>query len=104
MPEVDFEIWEPISPFFVCNDMDANNSDKFDSLFNIALLALFLKNNIAGSHVAEHPVTRADYEALVDYFYTEHEAFLAPQQCAAAKKDLDYFLALIGLAFEYHLG
>ena len=42
-----------------------------------------------------------DYLKLVDIFYGENEDLMAPQQYEAAKRDFEYFMRLVELA--YHL-
>ena len=42
-----------------------------------------------------------DYLMLADIFYSENEEMMAPQQYEAAKKDFEYFMRLVELAYHY---
>ena len=42
-----------------------------------------------------------DYLMLADIFYSENEEMMAPQQYEAAKKDFEYFMRLVELAYYY---
>ena len=42
-----------------------------------------------------------EYLQLVDQFYEDNKSYLAPQQYETAKKDFEYFMALIEMAIAY---
>ncbi|MDQ5988295.1 MAG: hypothetical protein CSYNP_04055 [Syntrophus sp. SKADARSKE-3] len=44
----------------------------------------------------------AEYEALVDRFFSEYEEMITPQQYEAAKQDFEYFVTILTLT-EAHI-
>lgn len=62
---------------------------------------LNLQKELAGSDPDKFSDAQEAYRELLDDFYEEYQDMMAPQQYEAAKKDPDYFIVLIQLAYYY---
>jgi hypothetical protein len=58
-----------------------------------------LKKELAGSDAEKVNVDQEAYDELLDGFYEEYQDVTMPEQCKVARKDPDYFLVLIQLAY-----
>ena len=58
-----------------------------------------LKKELAGFDEEKVTVAQDAYQELLDGFCEEYQDMMAPEHCRAAKKDPDYFLVLIQLAY-----
>jgi hypothetical protein len=59
-----------------------------------------LKKELAGSDADKVTVAQETYQELLEGFYKEYEDMMAIEQRRAARKDPDYFLVLIQLAYH----
>lgn len=72
-----------------------------ESLRKIKFKSLRIKPYLEGRDEKGIEKAKATYEDLVDRFYQENEEMMAPQQYEAAKKDIEYFMQLVDLAYHY---
>ena len=54
-----------------------------------------------GSDIESIRMAEKAFQQLIDRFYQENEDMMAPQQYEAAKKDFEYFMRLVDLAYHY---
>ena len=74
---------------------------KLDSLQDIKNTAVKLQETLIGTDKESIRAVEKAFQKLVDRFHQENEDMMAPQQYEAAKKDFEYFLQLVDLAYCY---
>ena len=75
---------------------------KLESLQDIKGTAMRLLEVLMGSDIETIKAAEKTFSQLVDRFYRENDDMIPPQQYEAAKKDFEYFMRLVDLAFAYY--
>lgn len=78
-----------------------DNQNIINSLKDIKLSAQGILERLNGTNPGDVQAAMTVYSALVDRFYQVSE-HLAPHQYEAAKKDFEYFMRLVDLAYHYY--
>jgi hypothetical protein len=78
------------------------DQDNGNDLQEMKLTALSIREKLDSLNPADVQNAMNEYAALVDRFYQNNEYLMAAQQCAAAKKDFEYFMRLVDLATAYY--
>lgn len=63
---------------------------------------LRLQYDLIGDDVEALRTFQIAHEQLLNRFYDENEDLIAIQQYKAAKKDFEYFMQLVDLAYHHH--
>ncbi len=72
-----------------------------NSLTHIRESTLFLIDSLASENAFEVLSARMQLGILVDRFYQENRDSMSPEQYEVAKRDFEYFLALLEMAIEH---
>jgi hypothetical protein len=74
---------------------------KLESLQDIKDTAVRLQETLMGSDIESIRIAKEAFQQLVDRFYQENEDMIAPRQYEDAKKDFEYFMRSVDLAYHY---
>lgn len=77
---------------------------KLESIADIrhTVFHLRLQYDLIGDDLEAMRTFQIAHEQLLDRFYAEVKELMPVQQYKAAKKDYEYFMSLVDLAFHYH--